>query len=80
MDKSYEDWIGHILKYMAWRRAREGWREETRARSKLEAIGRLMNCRYKARCVEIGCKRQGRMLMKLRGGTAEWRIETGRWR
>ena len=39
-----------------------------------------MNCRYKARCVEIGCKRQGRMLMKLRGGTAEWRIETDRWR
>ena len=49
---------------MAWRRAREGWREEARARPNLEAIRRLMNCRYKTRCVEIGCKRQGRMLMK----------------
>ena len=33
----------------------------------------------KKRCVDIGCKRQRRMLMKLRGGTAELRIETGRW-
>ena len=27
--------VKHILKYMAWRRAREGWREEARARSNL---------------------------------------------
>ena len=38
-----------------------------------------MDCECKARCVEIDCKRQRRMLMKLRGGTAELRIETGRW-
>ena len=71
--------VKHILKCMAWRRAREGWREETRARPKLEVRGRLMDCECKARCVEIDCKRQRRMLMKLRGGTAELRIETGRW-
>ena len=71
--------VKHILKCMAWRRAREGWREETRAHPKLEVMGRLMDCECKARCVEIDCKRQRRMLMKLRGGTAELRIETGRW-
>ncbi len=71
--------VKHILKCMAWRRAREGWREEARARPKLEVMGRLMDCRCKARCVEVDCKRQRRMLMKLRGGTAEVRIETGRW-
>ena len=27
--------VKHILKYMAWRRAREGWREEARARPNL---------------------------------------------
>ena len=27
--------VKHILKYMAWRRAREGWREEARAHPKL---------------------------------------------
>ena len=30
--------VKHILKCMAWRRAREGWREETRARPKLEVM------------------------------------------
>ena len=39
-----------------------------------------MDCECKGRCVEISCKRQRGMLMKLRGGTAELRIETGRWR
>ena len=56
------------------------WREEARACPKLEVMGRLMDCRCEARYVEVDCKRhaQRRMLMKLRGGTAELRIETGR--
>ena len=70
--------VKHILKYMAWRRAREGWREEARARPKLEVMGRLIDCRHEARYVEVDCKSQRRMLMKLRGGTTELRIETGR--
>ena len=36
--------VKHILKHMAWRRAREGWREEAGARPKLEVMGRLMDC------------------------------------
>ena len=56
-----------------------GWREGARVRPKLEVMRRLMDRRYEARCVEVDCKRQRRMLMKLRGGTAESRIETGRW-
>ena len=71
--------VKDILKCVAWRRAREGWRKETRARPKLEVMGRSMDCECKARCVEIDYKRQRRMLMKLRGGPAELRIETGRW-
>ena len=43
-------------------------------------IERLMDHECKARYVETNCKRQRRMLAKLRGGTAELRIETGRWR
>ena len=38
-----------------------------------------MDCRCKARCVEIECKKHKRVLMKLRGGTAELRNETGKW-
>ena len=39
-----------------------------------------MDYECKARCVEVDCKRQKSMLAKLRRGTAELRIETGRWR
>ena len=53
--------------------------EEAKVRPKLEVMRRLMDCRRVARCVEVDCKRQKRMLMKLRGGTAELQIETGRW-
>ena len=59
---------------------REVWREEARGRSKLVMIGRLMDFECRAQCVEVDCKRQSCMLAKLRGGTAELRIETGRWR
>ena len=38
-----------------------------------------MNCKCKMCEFEIDCKRQRRMLMKLRDGTPELRIETGRW-
>ena len=34
----------------------------------------------KARCVEVDCKRKRSMLAKFRGGAAELRIESGRWR
>ena len=34
----------------------------------------------KARCVEVDCKRTRSMLAKFRGGAAELRIESGRWR
>ena len=59
---------------------REVWREEARGQSKLVMIGRLLHYECKTRCVEVDCKRQRSMLAKLTGGTAELRIETGRWR
>ena len=51
--------VKHILKCMAWRRARERWEEETRAHPKLEVMGRLTDCECKARCVEIDLKGRG---------------------
>ena len=71
--------VKHILKCTAWRRGREGWRKEARVRPKLEMMERLMDCRCEAKCAEIDCKRQRRMLMKLKGGMEELVIETGRW-
>ena len=48
--------VKHILKCTAWRIAREGWREEARVRPKLEVMGRLLDRRCEARCVEVDCK------------------------
>ena len=71
--------VKQVLKDIAWREVREVWREAARERPKLEVIGSLMDAECKARCVEIECKMQRRMMVKLRGGTAELRVETGRW-
>ena len=68
-----------MLKDIVWREVREVWREAAREWPKLEVIGSLMDAKCKARCVEIECKMQRRMMVKLRGGTAELRVETGRW-
>ena len=35
--------VKHILKCMAWRKARKGWRVEAKVRPKLEVVGRLIH-------------------------------------
>ena len=40
--------------------------------------GKLIDNKCRARCVGMDCKRRRRMMAKLRGGTAELRIEIGR--
>ena len=60
------------------------------SKSSLEGVGKgefkvrndweLMDNECKARCVGMDCKNCRRMMVKLRGGMAELRIETGRWR
>ena len=57
--------VKQVLKDIAWREVREVWREAARERPKLEVIGSLMDAECKARCVEIECKMQGRMMVKL---------------
>ena len=71
--------VKQLLKNIAWRRVRAEWREKAKGQSKLEMIGKLMDNECKAWCVGVDCKRRRRMLTKLRGGTAELRIEIGRW-
>ena len=71
--------VKQVLKDIAWREVREVWREAARERPKLEVTGSLMDAKCKVRCVEIECKMQRRVMVKLRGGTAELRVETGRW-
>lgn len=55
------------------------WRKESSLEGGLGVIIAGNDEMYKARCVELECKRQRRVMVKLRGGTAEVSIETGRW-
>ena len=72
--------VKQVLKDTVWRRVKAVWREKAKGSSKLEMTGKLMDNECKAHCVGMDCKRRRRMMAKLRGGTAELRIETGRWR
>ena len=52
------------------------WREEAMGKSKLEMTGRLMESKCKARCVWRDCKRQRRIMSRLRGGTQQnWQLK-----
>ena len=71
--------IGHMLRDIAWREVKKGWEANAQERSKWKVLQGLLASGGKARCMDVNCKRQRRVLAKLRGGTAALRIETGRW-
>ena len=71
--------IRQMLRVSAWRMVREAWDAEIQELSKLGVVKGLLECGCQSRCVDVGSKRIRRMLAKLRGGTAELRVETGRW-
>ena len=71
--------IRQMLRDSAWRMVREAWDAEIQEQSKLGVVKGLLECGCQSRCVDVGSKRIQRMLAKLRGGTAELRVETGRW-
>ena len=71
--------IRQMLRDSAWRMVTEAWDAEIQERSKLGVVKGLLECGCQSRCVDVGSKRIRRMLAKLRGGTAELRVETGRW-
>ena len=54
------------------------WKEKAKGSSKLEMTGKLMVKECKAHCIGMDRKRRRRRMAKLRGGTAELRIEIGR--
>ncbi len=72
--------VKQLLKDTVWQRGKSSLEEEGEGSSKLEMTGKLMDNECKARCVGMDCKRCRRRMVKLRGGTAELRIEAGRWR
>ena len=64
-----------MLMDVAWREVVDSWREEAGSQSKLVEVRMLMKKECKAQLVEVKCKRRGRILVKLRGGTARLEVE-----
>ena len=52
---------------------------EAKKRSKLEMVKNVMEGGCSARCVQVARKELRQIMTNLRGGTAELKIETGRW-
>ena len=70
--------VRKVLMDVVWREVRGEWKKAAQRRPKLEIIGRLIEKQCEGRCMMVKCKRRRRWLMKLRGGTAELGVETGR--
>ena len=71
--------LKNILTEVAWREVRSVWRQEAQRHTKLDLTGRLMAKKCEGRGMMVKGKTRRRRLVKLRGGTAELAVETGRW-
>ena len=69
--------VGQRLKDCAWRAVKKGWVTEAQEGSKLSVLQNLVEG-GKARCVQVERNGLRRILSKVRGGTAELPVETGR--
>ena len=71
--------IGAMLSCAAWRKARSMLMKEVEERTKLRMMKEIVNLEWELSCTVVKRKKERTMLMKLRGGTAPFQIEVGRW-
>ena len=72
--------VREMLEAIAWRKVWEEWGKEMERKPKLEMLKRIVKLGEWSECVRVWRRSDRRMMMKLRGGTAGFEIETGRWR
>ena len=68
-----------MLLSVAWRNVRDEWRKEMHEKPKLSMMKRITKCEVRSSCAFLKSKAEKRMMLKLRGGTAAFQIEMGRW-
>ena len=73
------DEVEYMLRDGAWREVNKARIMEAEGRSKLGMVKHLMEGGCRARCVQVARKGLRQIVAKLRGGSAELRVETGRW-
>ena len=71
--------IGDMLSSVAWRKARSMLMKELEERLKLGMMKEIAALELELSCAILKRKRDRRMMIKLRGGTAAFQIEVGRW-
>ena len=74
--------VKRMLSDIAQRKVLESWRKEMVERPKLSVLHAIhsLGDSISPMCADVQSKIYRRVLMQLRGGTAYFRIETGRWR
>ena len=68
-----------MLLSVAWRNVRDEWRKEMHEKPKLSMMKQITECEVRSSCAFLKSKAERRMMLKLRGGTAAFQIEMGRW-
>ena len=69
-----------VLEAITWRKVRKEWDQEMETKPKLEMLKKIVRLGEWSKCARVGRRADRRLMMKLRGGTAGFQIETGRWR
>ena len=73
-------YIRDMLSSIAWREVRYRWQKEMEEKPKLGMLNEIAALEGESSCAVLGRKRDRNMMMKLRGGTAAFQIEVGRWK
>ena len=68
-----------MLLSVAWRNAMDEWIKDMHKKPKLSMINLIVGCEVQSSCAFLKVKSERRMMLKLRGGTAAFQIEMGRW-
>ena len=72
--------VKEMLESIARRKTREEWGREMEVKPKLSMLKRITNLDEWLDCTGLRQRADRRMMIKLRGGMAAFKIETGRWR
>ena len=72
--------IREMLVSVAWRNVTSVMNKDMEEKPKLRILKEIADLKLESRCALVKKKRERSMLMKLRGGTAAFQVEVGRWR
>ena len=65
---------------VSWRNVTSVMNKDMEEKPKLRILKEIADLKLESRCALVKKKRERSMLMKLRGGTAAFQVEVGRWR